>query len=51
MIKVFLNEDGRLRWRGVENGRSVVYRKERESTWGQRFIAALVRLLPVKGQL
>ncbi len=49
--EVFLDEGGRLRWRGLENGQTVIYRNEPKSTWSQRFIAALVRLLPVKGQL
>ena len=46
-----LNDAGKLRWRGYEDDREVIYRKEPKSTWGQRFIAGLVRLLPVKGQL
>ena len=49
--ELFLNSDGKLRWRGFEDGGEVIYAKEPESTWGQRFIAGLVRLLPVKGQL
>ena len=46
-----LNDSGKLRWRGFEDDREVIYKKEPKSTWGQRFIAGLVRLLPVKGQL
>lgn len=46
-----LNDSGKLRWRGLEDGRDVIYTKEPQSTWGQRFIAGIVRLLPVKGQL
>jgi putative cardiolipin synthase len=50
--EVFLNDAGKLRWRGIEeDGREVIYTKEPQSTWGQRFIAGFVRLLPVKGQL
>lgn len=49
--ELFLNEDGKIRWRGLEGGREIVYDKEPKSTWFQRFVAGLVRLLPVKGQL
>jgi len=49
--ELFLNEDGKLRWRGIEDGQDVIYKKEPQSTWSQRFIAGLVRLLPVRGQL
>ena len=49
--ELFLNDAGKLRWRGLEDGREVIYKKEPQSTWGQRFTAGFVRLLPVKGQL
>jgi putative cardiolipin synthase len=50
--ELFLNGAGKLRWRGIEeDGSEVIYTKEPLSTWGQRFIAGFIRLLPVKGQL
>jgi len=49
--ELFLNDDGRLRWRSFENGEARIYKKEPEASLKQRFIAALFRLLPVKGQL
>ncbi|RZV34593.1 MAG: phospholipase D family protein [Chromatiales bacterium] len=49
--ELFLNDDGKLRWRGLEDGEEVIYKKEPRSTWRQRFIAGLVKLLPVKSQL
>ena len=49
--EVFLNDDGKLRWRGFDDGNEVIFKKEPKSTWSQRFIAAMVRILPVKGQL
>ncbi len=49
--ELFLNDDGKLRWRGFEDGREVIYDKEPKSTWTQRFIAGFVRILPIKGQL
>ena len=49
--EVFLNDQGRLRWRGFENGTEVVHDKEPETSWGQRFKGGLMRLLPIRGQL
>ena len=49
--ELFLDEAGRLRWRGYEDGHEVIHTTEPESTWTQRFIAGIVRLLPVKSQL
>jgi putative cardiolipin synthase len=49
--EVFLNENGKLRWRGLEDGREVVLTKEPQTTWGQRFGAGFMRILPIRGQL
>ena len=49
--ELFLNEDGKLRWRGFVDSKEVIYKKEPESTWGERFIAGFIRFLPVRGQL
>jgi putative cardiolipin synthase len=49
--ELFLNEKGKLRWRGYEDGKEVIYSKDPESTWFQRFVAGVVRVLPVKSQL
>lgn len=49
--ELFLNEDGKLRWRGFENGNEVIYKKEPKTTWSRRFWAWLMRLMPVRGQL
>ncbi len=49
--EVFLNDDGKLRWRGLANGKTVVLKKEPHTTWGQRFMAGLMRLLPIRSQL
>lgn len=49
--EVFLNEDGRLRWRAYVDGEEVIYEKEPETSWGQRFSASLMRILPIRGQL
>lgn len=49
--EVFLNEDSDLRWRANEDGREVIYKKEPETTWWQRFQAGFVRMLPIRGQL
>ncbi len=50
-FEVFLNEDGKLRWRGMERGAEVVLDKEPLSTWGQRFQAGFYRMLPIESQL
>jgi len=44
--EVYLNEDGKLRWRGYEDGQEVIYDKEPETTWGQRFMAGFARIIP-----
>ena len=49
--EVFLNKDGKLRWRGFNDGQEVIYKKEPESTWGQRFTAGFMRMMPVRSQL
>ena len=49
--ELFLDEKGKLRWRGYKDGEEVIYTKEPESTWFQRFVAGFVRILPVKSQL
>ena len=49
--EVFLNENGKLRWRGFDDGREVIYTKEPQTTWWQRFNAGLMRMLPIRGQL
>ena len=47
----FLDEKGKLRWRGMENGRSVIFDKEPQTTWSQRFKAGFFRMLPIRSQL
>ena len=49
-FEVFLNEDGKVRWRAYEDGEEIIYDKEPETTWGQRFSAWLARIIP-KSQL
>jgi len=48
---VTLDDDGKLRWTTRVNGEEVVYAKEPETTWGQRFKVGLYRMLPIRGQL
>jgi putative cardiolipin synthase len=48
--EVYLNEKGKLRWKTVRDGKVVVYEKEPETTWGQRFSAGFARIIP-KSQL
>ena len=49
--EVFLNEKGKVRWRGYKDGQETIYDKEPDTTWGQRFAAGFVRILPIRGQL
>ncbi len=49
--EVFLNEKGKLRWRGIDNGQEVIFDKEPQTTWSQRFSAGFMRILPIRGQL
>ena len=50
-FEVFLDENGSVRWRGLENGKEVILDKEPQTTWGQRAMARLYRFLPIRGQL
>ncbi len=49
--EVVLDEKGKLRWRGTENGEQVILDKEPQTTWWQRFVAGFMRILPIRGQL
>lgn len=49
--EVFLNDENKLRWRGNRNGEDVIFEKEPETTWGDRFKVGFVRILPIRGQL
>ena len=49
--EVFLNENGKLRWRTMRNGQEVIVKKEPDTTWWQRFVAGFMRILPIRGQL
>jgi putative cardiolipin synthase len=50
--EMFLNEKQQLRWRTYsDDGQEVIFDKEPETTWGDRFKVGLVRILPIRGQL
>jgi len=48
---VTLNDSGHLRWTTWVDGQEVVYTREPETTWWQRFKVGLYRMLPIRGQL
>jgi putative cardiolipin synthase len=48
---LYLNDDGRLRWRGLNGDEFVIYDKEPKTTWGQRFMAGFYTMLPIRSQL
>lgn len=50
-FEVFLNEKGKLRWRGYDDGVEVILDKEPQTSWGQRFMAGFYRFLPIQSQL
>jgi cardiolipin synthase C len=49
--EVFLNEQGSMRWRGMENGQEVVLTKEPQTGFWRRMNGRLMRLLPIRDQL
>jgi len=49
--EVFLNEQGSMRWRGMENGQEVVLTKEPQAGFWRRMGGRFMRLLPIRGQL
>jgi putative cardiolipin synthase len=50
--ELFLDEDGDLRWRGWDaNGNAFVEDKEPQTSWWDRFLAGVMRVLPIRSQL
>lgn len=45
-FEVFLNDNGSIRWRGYKDDTEALYSKEPETTWGQRAMAWLARIIP-----
>ena len=50
-FEVFLNERGKLRWRGHENGEEVILKKEPQTSWWKRFTAGFYRIIPMRAHL
>ena len=49
--RVYLDENGRMRWRGLEDGEEGIYTSEPMATFGQKFTAGFMRIIPIKSQL
>ncbi len=49
--EVFLNGQGRMRWRGMENGKEVIITKEPQTGFWRRLKARFARALPIRDQL
>lgn len=49
--RVLLNEEGDLIWVTKVDGQEVRYRKEPETTFGQRLLSDLIMILPIQEQL
>jgi putative cardiolipin synthase len=48
---VFKDEKGKIRWRGYDDGEEVIFTKEPNTTWWDRFMVGLAGLFPIKSQL
>jgi putative cardiolipin synthase len=48
---VTLDDRGKLKWTTIIDGQEVVYTKDPETTWWQRFKVGVYRMLPIRGQL
>jgi putative cardiolipin synthase len=46
-----LDDRSRLRWHTRESGEKVVYTKEPKTSWKQRLVARIARVLPIHSQL
>ena len=49
--EVFLNQNGKLRWRTMESGEELILEKEPDTGFWTRFFGGLSRLLPIESQL
>jgi putative cardiolipin synthase len=49
--EVFLNEQGKMRWKGLEDGKEVIIAKEPQTGMWRRFKGRFARILPIKDQL
>lgn len=49
--EVFLNGDGKLRWREAQDGEDIIWKHEPKTTRFQRFVAGFMRFMPIRGQL
>jgi cardiolipin synthase C len=49
--ELFLNEDGKLRWRAWEDDQEIILDREPKTGWWQRFKAGFLGLMPISGQL
>ena len=49
--RVLLDEKGKLIWVTEADGQEIIYHKDPESSWWQRFKSAFIRIFPLQGQL
>jgi len=49
--EVFLNDKGQLRWRGYDGDQEVIFKKEPDTSWWDRFVAGFYRIMPIRSQL
>ena len=49
--ELFLDDNGSLRWRKIDNGKEVILKKEPLTSWWNRMKGGFLQLLPIKSQL
>lgn len=49
--EIFLNDKGKVRWRGRQDGQEIILAREPQTSWWQRFSAGFLSILPIKSQL
>lgn len=49
--QVFLDDKGKIRWKGMQDGQEIILGKEPQTSWWQRFSAGFLSILPIKSQL
>ncbi len=49
--ELFLNDEGKLRWREINAGQEVIFHTDPLTTWRERMVTRFLRILPIKSQL
>ncbi|MNL40244.1 Cardiolipin synthase C [compost metagenome] len=49
--RLFLDEEKNLRWKSIENGKEVIFTKEPETSWWQRFKSGFISIFVPESML